>query len=208
MLLIIWFAVDAPKPKVVYYDSEVIYSCSSNSGTFQTGMLWSLFAFNSVFILAGAFLAFKARNVATDFNESKYIAFSLYNVIAISVLFVPLISISGLISSTSRFVMLSMMIIIITSFTVLTLFVPKIYHVWEYTQTVSSSSPKPRHSHSSEKGERHNKVSHSQENYPHHSNSQDKLPRQSNNEDTTQSNSKGKAKAQSTEFQHTFDISM
>ena len=131
--------MDAPKPKAVYYEPDITYSCSSNSTSFQSGMMWSLFAYNSVFVLAGAFLAFKTRNVATDFNESKYIAFAIYSVMVISVLFVPIISITGLISPTSKFVLISMMILIITSFTVLTLFIPKIYQVWFYVQSTNTN---------------------------------------------------------------------
>lgn len=78
-MLIIWFAVS---PFVLRVSTDltaetITYQCGS-TGT--TAVFWILVGFNSLLLLAGCIIAFLVRNLPSSFNESSFMAFSIYTV--------------------------------------------------------------------------------------------------------------------------------
>lgn len=129
-LLLVWFLVDPPTAQSVDNGLSILVYCqSTNSETFSNAMGWSLFSLNAILLLLGMVIAVKNRKVTSEFNESRFIGFAIYNIIIIGAVVVPLVAIPEVASREAKFVILCFGIMFSTAFTVLTLFVPKIISI-------------------------------------------------------------------------------
>mmetsp|Transcript_41580 Transcript_41580/g.104852 ORF Transcript_41580/g.104852 Transcript_41580/m.104852 type:complete len:773 (-) Transcript_41580:283-2601(-) len=91
ILLAVWTGVDTNRPKTYYdepNDGEQVTRCDNDHLAIYLGVL---FGYLGVLVLAGCVFAFLTRNVATEFNESRYLTVLLYNLVLISAVTIPLI---------------------------------------------------------------------------------------------------------------------
>jgi len=129
VILFVWFFADPPIPSSQDIGEGVELYCSSKNRVFEKGITWTLFCINALLLVAGVFLAIKTRKVDSDFNESRYIGFAIYNVLIIGCVVIPLISIPDITSTSAVFAILCLGIILTSAFTVMALFVPKILFI-------------------------------------------------------------------------------
>eukprot|EP01136_Pigoraptor_vietnamica_P042938 Opistho-1_new@17705 len=123
--LIIWMAVDTPKPKAILDDSTGVlrYSCESKSN------LWplALYVVEGVSLVWGAVLAYRTRKVPSKFNESKFIGFSIWNIGVISAIILPLVYFVDTANPDTQFMFQSVGIMLSTTGVLLFMFVPKLH---------------------------------------------------------------------------------
>lgn len=120
-------------PKVVHTQSLsdnllLITQCKAPSGFVQLALTITLFVYNGLLILAAVYLAYKTRNVDSAFNESKYIALTVYIYLLVGIILLPLYYTAGDSPSSFRrqFVIRNLAIIVAMYFTLIALFIPKI----------------------------------------------------------------------------------
>ena len=125
LLIALWMAFDPPgRQKIVRSDEYIFLVCKP----FDTNTGFSLFITLCAYILAVGLLctyyAFKARGIPENFNETKYIAFSMYILLLSSLSYYPVVF-----NFESWYVALvSCLTTLITSFGLLScMFGPKVY---------------------------------------------------------------------------------
>jgi hypothetical protein len=87
ILLVVWTVVDPPKVREINFENNTYgYQCGNDSNTF-----WVIFlTYKGAWLIFGAILAFLTRNIASEYNESKSIAYSIYVDIVLLIVAVPL----------------------------------------------------------------------------------------------------------------------
>jgi len=87
IILICWTIIDPLSVQPVeMLDKSIQYQCKSKSILF-----WIIFlVYKGVWLLFGAILSFLTRDVATEYNESKSIAYAIYNDIVLCIVAIPL----------------------------------------------------------------------------------------------------------------------
>eukprot|EP00004_Rigifila_ramosa_P016937 TRINITY_DN406_c0_g1_i4.p1 TRINITY_DN406_c0_g1~~TRINITY_DN406_c0_g1_i4.p1 ORF type:complete len:2538 (+),score=464.25 TRINITY_DN406_c0_g1_i4:68-7681(+) len=88
VLVALWFSESSPAPMLKFHDASVFATCSSSSKSIYPALL---FAEKFGLLIFGAVLAFQTRSVRSAFNESKYIAFTLYNQLFVAALVAPIV---------------------------------------------------------------------------------------------------------------------
>ncbi|RUP47632.1 LOW QUALITY PROTEIN: hypothetical protein BC936DRAFT_145509 [Jimgerdemannia flammicorona] len=73
---------------------EYIFVCSSQSRSFELGMMSTLYALNGFLLVACLVLAFKTRRVRGPFNESHMIAFTVYMLAVSAIVTLPVMYLS------------------------------------------------------------------------------------------------------------------
>ncbi|KAJ3163481.1 hypothetical protein HDU86_000060 [Geranomyces michiganensis] len=125
---IFWVALSRPiEMDVLLTETEAVRTCISPSARVQSAMMSISFGFNGALLALTAILCYKTRNIASSYNESKWIALSTYNILAVFVLFLPLIfktTFGGYV-----FIFRSLLILLSTGTTAAFLFVPKIMEI-------------------------------------------------------------------------------
>ena len=91
-------------------------------------MLIAVLVYNGVVLSATTWLAINTRKTVSAFRESTSIAISVYNTFVISVIAIPIIYLSGsTFDAEAIFLVKSITILVVASFTMFALFVPKLY---------------------------------------------------------------------------------
>ncbi|KAJ3097252.1 hypothetical protein HDU97_005051 [Phlyctochytrium planicorne] len=90
VLMIVWTAVDPPQKALILLPTSQFYSCKSNNSTFGWGIIGGLLAYNVLLLAAGVFLAYSTRNVKGPFNESQYIGYTIYTMVLLNIILLPL----------------------------------------------------------------------------------------------------------------------
>jgi len=86
--LIIWSVRDPPHSSIVFGNPSRLICTSFDYGVYTMGQQgWKFINF-----FVGCYLAWRTRNVHSRFNESKDIAFAIYNYFFISLLVVPIVA--------------------------------------------------------------------------------------------------------------------
>jgi hypothetical protein len=101
-------------------------SCSpaSSRRTMSTAFAATLVFFNGMILLTACYQIYKARNLPTQFNESKYIAVAMFGLSEFLLIGIPLFL--TLEDPTSSFVIKSMLISLSTLVILLPIFLPKV----------------------------------------------------------------------------------
>jgi hypothetical protein len=98
-----------------------LYCYSTNALTFQLVLI----LYKAVVLVFGMFIAVATRKVRSDFNESKQIAFSIYNIFFVCVVVLPLLYFLPMGYEVS-YALANVLIIWIPSTTILLMFIPKL----------------------------------------------------------------------------------
>ncbi|KAI9092833.1 periplasmic binding protein-like I [Phlyctochytrium arcticum] len=134
-LLVIWTAFDPISPANVISTSSNFYgviSCQGKEPVFQNAMFVAFIAYNCLLLGAGSALSYKTRNVHSSFNESKYIAYTIYNIsLCVAVLLPIYLTIGDNPGSTLRtYLVRSLATIFGNTAAMLILFGTKVYQVY------------------------------------------------------------------------------
>ena len=91
-------------------------------------MFWAMW--KSLLLVIGLFLAWETRNVTlVSLNDSKYIGMSVYNVVITTLITVPLYFVIGHGNINAKFALFGTSFNVVSTFTLLLLFVPKVRNV-------------------------------------------------------------------------------
>jgi len=103
-------------------------NCSAKNTNIFIGIL---LVYKLILIFWSCYNAFRNRNFAREFNETKYIAVTIYNWTFIAIIGLPIIFFIG--NSPINFFSLSTSIILFgVTITLITLFAPKVYRIWKH----------------------------------------------------------------------------
>ena len=92
LILVIWTIVSTPTAKLEERNGEDHYVCTTGGFTGEPGGLVFFFifvAYSGIVLLLGAIVSFLVRNVPILFNETKLLAVSIYNLLFLSALIIP-----------------------------------------------------------------------------------------------------------------------
>jgi len=92
LILVIWTIVSTPTATMRHRDNADHYVCETGGFTGPPGGLIFFFifvAYSALVLFAGMVLAIVARKVPSQFNESKLINFSIYNIAFLAVVIIP-----------------------------------------------------------------------------------------------------------------------
>lgn len=136
LLSVYTFIVPFPEPVVVQSESDSLLQfvvCKCPNSGIQTGLTIALIAYNVILVLAGCVIAYLTRNVDSAFNESQYIAVTMYIYLLAGIILIPLYYTAGDSRSSidRQFVLRCLGITLSMYFSLIALFVPKILAVEE-----------------------------------------------------------------------------
>jgi len=135
LLSVYCFVSGTPQPINIQSTSDsllLIIQCSVPSGFIQTLGTISLLVFNGLLILCGVVIAYVSRNVESSFNESKYIAITVYIYLLVVIILLPLYYTAGDSGSSvnRQYILRNISVIAAMYFTLIALFVPKIMNIY------------------------------------------------------------------------------
>ncbi|KAJ3162568.1 Gamma-aminobutyric acid type B receptor subunit 2 [Geranomyces variabilis] len=91
-LSILWVAISTPVPTQIYLDDyHAVVACVSPNTQVQNGMTAICIVFNGLLLATTTVLSYQNRHVVSEYNETKWIGLSVYNLVAVSALFIPLV---------------------------------------------------------------------------------------------------------------------
>ncbi|KAJ3203444.1 hypothetical protein HDU67_010187 [Dinochytrium kinnereticum] len=90
VVLTIWTAIDPPQKSLISLSTAQFYSCKSRNSLFGWGMIGGLVGYSALMLGAGVYLAYCTRNVHGAFNESKYIGYTIYTIVLVNIILLPL----------------------------------------------------------------------------------------------------------------------
>ena len=138
ILLCVYCFVGGGTPNVIYKQSLsdsllLIIECSVPSSFIQLFGQISLLVFNGLLILCGVVIAYVSRHVESSFNESQYIAITVYIYLLVIIILLPLYYTAGDSSSsvTRQYILRNLSVLAAMYFTLAALFVPKIYNIYK-----------------------------------------------------------------------------
>lgn len=133
-----WFLIDMPEAVRVQDDADpFVYRWSCRT---ENPKLWWILELLPKFLLLcyGSYLAYRTRNIHEAFNESRFIAFSLWNTFLF--LIIGLVLRAVVTDPSPRFLVLSLSVLIIVGSTVGILFIPKIVAMVTGLSSASTNS--------------------------------------------------------------------
>lgn len=122
VLTLVWMIVEPPGTRYWYPDRrEVILKCNIQDMSFLFSQLY-----NATLILVSTIYAVKTRKIPENFNESKFIGFTMYTTCIIWLAFVPIYFGTGNAHET-QITTLCVAISLSASVTLVCLYSPKVY---------------------------------------------------------------------------------
>ncbi|KAI9004093.1 7 transmembrane sweet-taste receptor of 3 GCPR-domain-containing protein [Gaertneriomyces semiglobifer] len=89
VLLALWTALDPPTITTHYTKDSYQYLCGSANRTVSLLLTIIVYVANALLLAFNGFLAFKTRNVSSEFGEARQIGYTIYNVVIVSIIVVP-----------------------------------------------------------------------------------------------------------------------
>lgn len=83
---LVWVLIYPPEVTYHYADTHVIVDCGNQSDK----LLIVIMGYTAVLAITTTFLAYKARNLPENFNETRYIGFSMFTFCVIWLTYIPL----------------------------------------------------------------------------------------------------------------------
>ena len=128
IILILWMIIATPSAQLRNHQSYDHLVCSSAGLTGPPlGIIFFFIfvAYAALLLLFGAFLSFVTRNVPSLFNESKLIALSIYNLVFLSVVVIPVVIVLNNINPFAWWIIRSVAIFYAFFATLIVQFLPK-----------------------------------------------------------------------------------
>ena len=92
LILVLWTIISTPTARMENRDGEDHYVCTTGGFTGEPGgyVFFAIFvAYTTLVLLFGGFLSIVTRKVPSSFNESKLLAISIYNLMLLGVVIIP-----------------------------------------------------------------------------------------------------------------------
>ncbi|KJE90926.1 hypothetical protein CAOG_02154 [Capsaspora owczarzaki ATCC 30864] len=134
--LIIWTAVDRPVRDFHIVGSEVRVLCSSSS------TLWvvAVYIAEALLLAFGAIVAFKSRRAPSRWNESKFLAFAIWNIFVVVVIVMPLNYLVDTSNPDTQFLLTCIGVLLAAFGTLGLCIVPKVHSVVSKAEVAESSA--------------------------------------------------------------------
>merc|ERR1712100_448760 len=129
-ILFLWTLISTPTATLVERDGHEHYICETGGFTGPPGgyVFFGIFvAYVLILLLVGAVISFLTRKVPSLFNESKLIAISIYNLVILAVIIVPVYFVLQNFNPFAGWLIRSLAIIYGFSATLFLMFYPKVY---------------------------------------------------------------------------------
>ena len=134
----IWLIVDQPSIAFVFGDFSTELKCGEST---QIGLFISL-GYNFLLLVVTTYFAIRTRNVPQNFNEAKFISFTMYTLCVLWLAFIPVYIAAattlGVVYQTGS---LTLVIILNASVTLAILFVPKLYFLFSMKHKDQTEQP-------------------------------------------------------------------
>lgn len=135
LLCVYCFVSGTPRPIYIQSTSDsllLIIQCSVPSEFVQIFGQITLLVFNGLLILCGVVIAYVSRHVESSFNESKYIAITVYIYLLVVIILLPLYYTAGDSGSSvnRQYILRNISVLAAMYFTLVALFVPKIMNIY------------------------------------------------------------------------------
>jgi len=151
ILVTIWSIAAGMEPLVKEVNKEMHYYVCQNTKSLGEYIQMSLIIINGLALVYGCYLAYKVKNVYSEYNESKVIGLSIYGIVICMIILMFIVNINGL-DHTTLFLIQSLMIILSADIILVFMFTPKLWklHI-NIISEISYEKPAP-----AEEGERKN----------------------------------------------------
>ena len=129
-ILFLWTLISTPTAKLEDIHDELHFVCNTGGFTGTPGgyVFFGIFvAYTIILLLTGAIVSFLTRNVPTLFNESNLIAISIYNLVFLAVIIVPVYFVLQGFNPFVGWIIRTVAILYGFTTTVALLFIPKVW---------------------------------------------------------------------------------
>jgi len=111
ILVTVWSFVAGMKPDVKKVNDEMHYWVCKNTSNVGSTIQLFLIIINGLALVYGCYLAYKVKNVYSEYNESKVIGLSIYGIVICMIILMFIVNINSL-DHTTLFLIQSLMIIL------------------------------------------------------------------------------------------------
>jgi len=132
VILILWTIISTPTAKMKEIQGEDHYVCATGGFTEEPGGLvffFILVAYEGILLLFGAFLTIVTRNVPVMFNESILLGISIYNLVFLAVVVIPVYMVLLTISPFAAWIVRTVAVLYAFTATLWIQFLPKVIGV-------------------------------------------------------------------------------
>jgi len=126
ILVTIWSIAAGMEPVVKIVSKEMHYYVCQNNKDLGSYIQLSLIIINGLTLIYGCYLAYKVKNVYSEYNESKVIGLSIYGIVICMIILMFIVNIKGL-DHTTLFLIQSLMIILSADIILVFMFTPKLW---------------------------------------------------------------------------------
>jgi len=125
-IVTLWTVIAGMKPEINEVNLDLHYYACKNSSDIGKYIQMSLIVINGLALLYGCYLAYKVKNVYSEYNESKVIGLSIYGIVICMVILMFIVSINSL-DHLTLFLIESLMIILSADIILVFMFTPKVW---------------------------------------------------------------------------------
>jgi len=132
IILLIWTIVSTPTATMEDRDGKDHFVCATGGFTGEPGGVIFFFIFvgySSIVLLFGAFISFVTRNVPSEFNESKLITISIYNLGFLGAIIIPVFFVLQPINPFVAWILRTCAILYAFTATMVLQFIPLVWRV-------------------------------------------------------------------------------
>ena len=133
---VVWLTAERPSIVHMYNQATTELKCGESP---IIGFFVAL-GYNSILLLVTIYFGFLTRKVPQNFNEAKFINFTVYSLCILWLAFIPFYFGTAILGTTYQTGALVLTIIVNATVTLCTLFIPKIYFLFSQMQKDSSCS--------------------------------------------------------------------
>jgi len=126
ILVTIWSISAGMTPEVKFVSREMHYYVCQNNKSLGKYIQNILIVYNGLTLVYGCYLAYKVKNVYSEYNESKVIGLSIYGIVICMIILMFIVNINGL-DHTTLFLIQSLMIILSADIILVFMFTPKLW---------------------------------------------------------------------------------
>jgi len=154
ILVTVWSFVAGMEPEVKMVSKEMHYYICRNTDKVGEIIQTSLIVINGLALVYGCYLAYKVKNVYSEYNESKVIGLSIYGIVICMIILMFIVNINGL-DHTTLFLIQSLMIILSADIILVFMFTPKLWklhiNILSEMSSYDNNNNKPPQQQSSER---------------------------------------------------------
>ena len=136
LILFLWTLVSTPTADMVNVDGKKHFICVTGGFTGPPGgfiFFFILVGYTGILLLFGAFLSIAVRKTPSLFNESKLIGISIYNLVFLSLILIPVVIVLDTVNPFISWIIRTTGVLYAFVATLLLQFLPKLWGIWRNT---------------------------------------------------------------------------